>query len=181
MFDTTGCTTKKLQALEHIHSYSQDDVTATDHGGAIGVTEDGDVEGCEVLIPGFKWTETWQLSSATVTWAYSQILKAITGRTNQAPFRGFGINQVRFDGATGGYSNRNPDIVELTFNFTQSDDWTNITSGTITGISKKGWEYASFFYVTTEHGDSHRKTKTLTQVDIDRVLDEADFSLLGIG
>ena len=34
--------------------------TAADHKGAIGVTDHG-VEGCEIVVPKFSWSETWQL------------------------------------------------------------------------------------------------------------------------
>ena len=47
---------------------------------------DHDVEGCEIVVPKFSWSETWQLPIADYGWAYSQTLKAITGRVNAASF-----------------------------------------------------------------------------------------------
>ena len=63
----------------------------TDHG----------VEGCEIVVPKFSWSETWQLPIAMYNWAYSQTLKAITGKVNAAAFRGFPAGQVLFRGGKG--------------------------------------------------------------------------------
>jgi hypothetical protein len=176
-WETTGGTAKITQAKERIAEHGVGGVPP-DTKGAIGVTEDGQVEGCEIVIPVFKWTETHQLSSAFADWDYSQILKAITGRVNDDNFRGFPLGQVRFDGAVGGGSNKDPEIVEVTFHFAQQDDALNVTVGEMTEIDKHGWEYSHVLYLTME---DKKNVKQPRAVYIDRVYDAADFSLLGIG
>ena len=59
-FDTTGGRQKITQSLQTIHKYAPPGKTAADHKGAIGVTDHG-VEGCEIVVPKFSWSETWQL------------------------------------------------------------------------------------------------------------------------
>ena len=74
----------------------------------IGVTDHG-VEGCEIVVPSFSWSETWQLPLATYNWAYSQVLKAVTGRVNSASFRGFPAGQVAFSWRQGLGVQQGPD------------------------------------------------------------------------
>ena len=77
----------------------------TDHG----------VEGCEIVVPKFAWSETHQLPIATYGWAYSQKLKAITGKVNGWKFRGFPAGQVLFHGARGSASSKDPSLIEITY------------------------------------------------------------------
>jgi hypothetical protein len=97
-FDTTGGTQKITQSKQNIGNYAPAGKTAPDFKGAVGVTEDS-VEGCEIIVPQFKWSETHQLDAAVATWEYSQTLYNLTGKTNIKEFRGFGIKQVLFSRA----------------------------------------------------------------------------------
>jgi hypothetical protein len=99
-----------------VGNYAPEGKTAPNFQGAIGVTDDS-VEGCEIIVPQFKWTETHQLDAAVVTWEYSQVLEDLTGKTNENAFRGFGPYRVLFHGAKGSQSAKNPDLVEMTFSF----------------------------------------------------------------
>ena len=120
-FDTTGGTQKITQSKENVHNYAPSGKTAPDYHGAIGVTDDS-VEGCEIVVPQFKWTETHQLDADEVTWDYSQTLYDLTGKTNADDFRGFSAGQVLFHGGKGSQSAKNPDLVEMTFSFAASRD-----------------------------------------------------------
>jgi hypothetical protein len=184
-FDTTGGNQKITQSKENIHNYPMPGKTAPDFKGAIGVTDDS-VEGCEIIVPQFKWTETHQLDAKEVTWDYSQKLFDLTGKTNQAAFRGFGVKQVLFYGAKGSQSAKNPDLVEMTFNFAASRDANNLVVGDINAIAKKAWEYLWVRYglVPENPGSTGGPGKLLkrpTSVHIERVYDSGDFSKLGIG
>jgi hypothetical protein len=179
-FDTTGGTQKITQSKENIHNYAPAGKTAPDFKGAIGVTDDS-VEGCEIIVPQFKWTETHQLDAATVTWEYSQVLYDLTGKTNQATFRGFGAGQVLFHGSKGSQSAKNPELVEMTFSFAASRDAEGLVVGDITGIAKKAWEYLWVRYGTTDDYTAKKLVKRPSSVHIERVYDSGDFSTLGIG
>ncbi len=103
-FDTTGGRQKITQSLDTVGKYAPAGKTAADHKGAIGVTDHG-VAGCEIVVPKFSWSETWQLPIVDYGWGYSQTLKAVTGRVNAVVFRGFAAGQVLFRGAKGSASN----------------------------------------------------------------------------
>ncbi len=180
-FDTGDATATITQAKEHIASYPKSGETATDHKGAIGVNGD-DVEGCEIAIPQFKWTEERKIPIAAAAFpAYSQILKALAKHTNASPFRGFPAGEVRFDGATGGQSSSDPNYADLTFRFTQQDSITNATVGEITGINVVGWQHWWVEYESVYDSTAKRTVKRPRCVHVDRVYDPANFALLGIG
>ncbi len=180
-FDTGDATATITQAKQHIASYVKEGETAPDHKGAIGVNGD-EVEGCEVAIPQFKWAEERKIPIAAAAFpAYSQILKALAKHVNSAMFRGFPAGEVRFDGATGGQSSRDPNYAELTFRFTQQDSITNATVGEITGINVTGWQYWWAEYETVYDTIAKRNVRRPRCIHVERVYDAADLSLLGIG
>ena len=179
-FDTTGGRQKITQSLDTVHKYAPAGKTAADHKGAIGVTDHG-VEGCEIIVPKFSWSETWQLPIDTYDWAYSQTLKAITGKVNASAFRGFPAGQVLFRGGKGSGSNKNPTLIEITYQFDQSDDVTSQTIGEITGVAKTGWQYLWVQYRETDDADAKMFARRQVAVYVEKVYDSTSFSPLGIG
>ena len=184
-FDTSGGTAKITQAKEHVASYAKSGETAPDHKGAIGVkrTSDGglEVEGCEVIVPAFKWTENWTIPAETVSWGYSQVLKALTGRTNSGVFRGFAAGEVLFAGGQGNYSTKTADQFDLTLSFIQSDSFTSLTMGDIEDVEKAGWDYLWVEYEPGKDEGASAKIMVPKAVHVDRVYDQANFSILGVG
>ena len=179
-FDTTGGHQKITQSLETVHKYAPSGKTAADHKGAIGVTDHG-VEGCDIVVPKFSWTETWQLPIADYGWAYSQVLKAATGRVNASEFRGFPAGQVLFKGGKGSASSKDPMLIEITYAFDQSDDVTAQTIGDITGIAKTGWQYLWVQYAETVDATAKDYVRRPKSVYVERVYDSVAFATLGIG
>jgi len=59
------------------------------------------VEGVDITIPVYNFSETHYLPTLIVTPQYKADLFRLTGRTNQAPFRGFQPGEVLFLGASG--------------------------------------------------------------------------------
>jgi hypothetical protein len=179
-FDTTGGKQKITQSKETIQKYAPEGKTAPDHKGAIGVTDHG-VEGCEIVAPKFAWSETWQLPLADYGWAYSQTLKAITGRVNSDAFRGFPAGQVLFHGGKGSASNKDPTLIEITYSFEQSDDVEGQTIGDITGVTKAGWQYLWVHYTEEHDSTADALARRPDSAYVERVYDTANFTLLGIG
>ncbi len=182
-FDTTGGTAHVTQAKEHIKDYAKpgvDDENAPNHKGAINVTENGP-EGTDIVVGQFAWREQHEMPIARVSFDYANILKAITGRVNVNPFRGFPMGTVRFDGAVGGASSKDPTLAELTFHFTQSDHSFDAVPNFKPGIAKMGWEYLWMEYERVEDTDSSTMVGTPLAVHIEGVVSAADFSLMGIG
>ena len=172
---------KITQSLETVHKYAPSGKTAADHKGAIGVTDHG-VEGCDIIVPKFSWTETWQLPIADYGWAYSQVLKAATGRVNASEFRGFPAGQVLFKGGKGSASSKDPTLIEISYAFDQSDDVTAQTIGDITGIAKTGWQYL-WVQIRRDRHDATAKdyVRRPKSVYVERVYDSVAFATLGIG
>ena len=173
-FETSGGTTHITQSLETMGRYGAAPIP--DFKGAIGVSTDS-VEGTDITVPVYQFTETHYLPVATVTSTYKAILFHLTGRVNDAPFKGFAAGEVLFLGASG--SQRGVDDWEISFRFAASPNATGLVVGDITGIDKGGWEYLWVRYADAEDADT--LVKQPVAVYVERVYEYGDFSLLGIG
>lgn len=180
-FDTTGGTTKLMRAFGEV-SYGHPDPPfngiAPESFLAIGLTDDG-IEGVDVPAPSFKWTETWQIAREDLTWSYQRFVARMTNKVNDAPFRGFGLSEVRFLGATS--QPNGDDLYSCTFHFEASMTVEDITVGEITGIYKRGWDYLWTRYETTVDETTKKMTRKPIGVYVSEVSEQADFSELGIG
>ena len=74
--------------------------TVPDFGGAIGVTHDN-VEGVDITIPVYSFPETHFLDAAFVTPGYYGTLFNLTGKVNDASFKGLAAGECLFLGASG--------------------------------------------------------------------------------
>jgi len=146
--------------------------------GAIGVTHDN-VEGVDIAIPVYNFSETHYIDDALVTPAYRGTLFSLTGKTNNAAFKGCAAGECLFLGASG--SKRGEEDWEITFRFAASPNRTNITVGDITVASKKGWEYLWVRYADAEDATAKALVKLPVAAYVEKVYEEGDFSQLGIG
>jgi len=176
-FDTTGGTAKVTHAFQHIADYP----AAHNNNGAIGVNQNGEVEGCEIVVAQFKWTEVWQLPLAAASFAYSDTLELLTGKVNNAVFRGKPAGSVLFMGAQGSGSNKDPDRVEVTFHFVRDVGQTNLTYGSISGVDKPPHHYLWIEYQQQELGAVNRNVIDAIAVHVEKMYGSANFALLGIG
>jgi hypothetical protein len=174
-FDTGGVTAHITQSLATIARYAPSG-TAPDCQGAIGVTSDS-VEGTDVTVPVYNFTETHYLPIASVTGAYKAALFQLTGKVNNAPFKGFAVGEVLFLGASG--SQRGVEDWEITYRFAASPNVTGLAVGPITGINKKGWEYLWVRYADAE--DQNVLVKQPIAAYVEQVYLLGNFSALGIG
>ena len=172
-FDTGGGTTHITQSLATVARYPAD---APDCKGAIGVAGDN-VEGTDITIPVYNFTETHYIDANLVTGAYKATLFSLTGKVNNAAFRGFAAGEVLFLGASG--SVRRKEDWAITFRFAASPNVTGLQVGDITGIDKKGWEYLWVLYA--DAADQQTRIKRPRAVYVEKVYEEGDFSGLGIG
>ena len=176
-FDTGGGTQHITQSIANIGKYAPDGQTAPDFQGAIGVTHDS-VEGVDIEIPSYNFSETHYLSNSVVTAAYKQTLAALSKKVNNAPFKDFEAGEVFFHGASG--SKTGDDKWEITFSFAASKNATNITIGDIVVPAKKGWQYLWVRYADSEDNSAKRVVKKPIAAYVEKVYEEADFSGLGI-
>ena len=148
-FDTTGGQEHITQSFATT-SYAPPSKTAPDFKGAIGVTDDA-VEGVDIVVPKYGFSETHFFLDAQVTQGYRLTVAGITGHVNALTFRGFTPFEVLFLGATGSRSSDKTGIWEITFNFSANPN-TVVTIGDITGVAKNGYDYLWVKYERQEDG-----------------------------
>ncbi len=179
-FDTTGGRAHITQSLETVGAYAPAGKTAPNFHGAIGVTRHG-VEGCDIPVPVYNWTERRYLPSAYVTFAYRRSVFYLTGCINQDDFREFESGEVLFRGARG--SRRGDRDWEVTFLFAASPNMQDIElgDGVITNVDKDGWEYLWVLYEDVPDLDADTLVKRPRAAYVERVLHVGNFAKLGIG
>ena len=177
-FDTGGGTQHITQAISTIHRYAPAGKTAPDFKGAVGVTHDN-VEGVDITVPVYQFAETHYLPDSVVTPAYKGTLFWLTGKVNNAAFKGTAAGECLFLGASG--SKRGAEDWEISYRFAASPNRTGITVGDIGGISKKGWEYMWVRYADAEDAAAKAIVKKPVAVYIEKVYEEGGFGGLGIG
>lgn len=177
-FDTTGGTTHITQAKEDIGRYAVPGRTAPNFNGAIGVTRDA-VDGCDIVSPTYRFNETCYFDAAVVDAAFKATVFYLTGRVNNAPFKGFAAGECLFEGARG--IQRGNGQWEVNFNYAGSPNLTGLSVGTISGIDKEGWHYLWVRYNDILDSSFNGMVKRPVAVIVNRVYDYGDMSLLGVG
>ena len=178
-FDTSGGTQHVTQSLQTVGTFAAPGENAPDFGGAIGVTQDN-VEGVDITVPVYTFSETHYLPNSVVTNAYKGTLFNLTGKVNNGAFKSLAAGECLFLGASGSRRETEDDW-EITFRFAGSPNKTGLTVGDIVGISKKGWEYLWVRYQDTEDANAKMLIKKPIAAYVEKVYDEASFAALGIG
>ncbi len=177
-FDTGGGSQHITESIATAASYAPAGKTAPNFGGAVGVTHDS-VDGVDITLPVYSFSETHYLADSAVTLAYKGTLFNLTGKVNSIAFKGLAAGECLFLGASG--SKRGSDDWEITFRFAASPNRTGITVGTITGIAKKGWEYMWVRYADAEDVAAKAIVKKPVAVYVEKVYELGDFAGLEIG
>ena len=177
-FDTGGGSQHITQSRQTISRYGLPGKKAPDFKGAIGVTHDS-VEGVDITVPVYSFSETHYLADTFVTPAYRGTLFALTGKVNGSTFKGLAAGECLFLGAAG--SKRGAEAWEITFRFATSPNRTGISVGEITAITKKGWEYLWVRYGDAEDTAAKAIVKKPMAAYVEKVYEEGDLLLLGIG
>ena len=189
-FDTMGGTQHITQSLDTVGSYADSSIpSAPDFHGAIGVSNtngNAEVQGVDITVPIYNFSETHYLTVEQVTPEYKGTLFQLTGKVNNATFRGLAAGECLFLGASGTLHGTETDTEttgdwEITYRFAASPNKTGITIGNISGIAKKGWEYLWVRYADVEDMDAMAMVKRPIAAYVEQVYEDADFSLLDIG
>ena len=175
-FDTGGGTQHITQSNGTVASFVSTGAAPTGNG-AINAVPGGSVEGVDIVVPIYNFSETHIFALETVTTAYKGILYDLTGKINDAAFKGTNAGECLFMGASG--QSKGEDQYEIAFNFAALPNKTNFAVGDITGVNKRGWEY--LWVVYGDAVDEDTLIKTPKSVHVERVYDEGDFSTLTIG
>src|SRR5690606_20422961 len=177
-FDTGGGTQHISQSLMTVGRYAAPGETAPNFFGAIGVNQD-QVAGTDITVPVYNFTETHSIDNSLVTGEYKAGLFFLTGKVNNAPFKGFSRGEVLFLGASG--AKRGFEDWEITFRFAASPNVTNLSLGNITVAAKEGWHYLWVRFADDEDNAAHALIKKPIAAYVEQVYEYGDFSRLGIG
>ncbi len=173
-FETRGGSQKVTQSLATTR-YGDG---AANAGGAIGATADA-VEGTDITVPIYTFSESHTFSDSDVTTAYKSILFSATGTVNAATFKGLAAGEALFLGAAG---NRQGDgNWTIDFAFAGSPNISGLSVGDISGIAKKGWEYLWVRYQAAEDTTAKLLVQKPVGVYVEQVYRSANFAALNIG
>lgn len=178
-FDTSGGTQHITQSLQTMGSYNEGAQFGIipNFFGAIGVTNNS-VEGVDIVVPVFAFSETHYLTDEVVTASYRSALFALTGKVNDGDFREYAEGEVLFMGVSG--ARRGSGDWELTFKFQASPNRFNFNVGPILVEEKRGWDYMWVRYEEEEDLGAYAVVKRPVAVVIERVYPRANFAGLGI-
>ena len=116
-----------------------------------------------------------------LTAAYKKSLATLTGKVNNATFKGYDAGEVMFLGMSYTAPVKGQKKVMATYNFRISPNETNVKiSGQTYSVSKKGWQYA---WARSKIENDSTTGKPRVQIDgvyISDVCESADFSVLGL-
>lgn len=181
---STGKTVHKEAALE-TRSYPG---AAEIVDNLIGVTDDR-VEGVDAITPTFSFSIDKKFRATEVSPTFVATLIGYTGSVisenctvmwhGQAlPFSG---GELLFQGISvrdGGQDSDEVQLIEITYQFEYSPNASGLTIGSITDITKYGWEYMDVRYETTQSGTT--LTKSAVSVHVHKIYPEISYAVLGI-
>ena len=178
-FDTGGGTKHINQSLKTDGRYPN---TAPDFAGAIGVDNEGNVNGVDVTMPVLNFTETHTLNGGRVTTSYKKTLAALTGTVNSGSFRGFSRGEVLFLGASGTKRSKKASAPwEITYRFAVSPNQAGLQVGDIKVTRKYGWDYLWVRYADKVAEGGKNVVKKPVAAYVEMVYPEGDFGNLGLG
>lgn len=177
-FDFTGVTEKITQSKKTI---SKTPATAPVGQGAIGVTSDGKVEGCDRISPSSEWSKT--VTFGSITTDYIDKVASLIGTVNDAVFYGHAAGTLLFMG--GNAQTDDTYKAKVTFKFLKRPNRTNIRITPVGAVpeivvpEKKGHEYLWVYYGNAK--DANVLWQIPKAAYVERIYDEADFAQLRIG
>lgn len=197
-FDTTGQTQHVTRAdssgvsagiSPQMKFTSAGAVTINNNDELYTIGWDGEqVHGVDIVAPGLKWTEQYDVPSHYVTSGYIKTTASITGTINSATFRGFAAGEVLFLGCSGQQQSDNqsgdgPWSLGYQFvalpNAGSGQTLPALTVGSCVNIEKRGHDYLWVKY--SKQVDGTQLVPRADAVYVARVYRSSNFSLLGIG
>jgi len=181
-FDTTGGT-QHITSSENTTKFAPSGQIAPDFQGAIGVS-DKSVAGVDIVTPVYNFSKTVRKDNAALSQSYLVALAQLTGKVNDAPFLGCEAGEVLFRGASGSIEQYLGVNVsgksDITFLFSANPNRSSYSVGSISGISKKGWDYQWVRYQYDTDSIAKKLIQKPLAVYIEEVYRKGSFSILGI-
>lgn len=174
-FDATGASIRIKASKEVVNTYVASGETAIDHKGSIGVTDEGEVEGTDIIVPALSMTYDYRYPEGVVDESFARFCAGAVAHTNSVPWRGFEAEELLLVGISGSGS-ESESSAQVKVIASQNAD--SLTVGEITGIVKAGHHYLEIVFTDDVEDDS--PIKKPRQVTVHRVYDSIDFaSVLG--
>jgi len=176
-WDTTGGTAQIFEALEQ-KGYP-DNADTPNMGNAINVQGDPPTaKGVQIPVPIFKWVETHYIDQNDMTAVYRDKLYRLTGKTNDAPWRAFGTEEVLFLGASG--KERGAADVAVAYHFAAQPTTAVFIGENILIPEKPGWRYVWPLYQPEVDEAAGHLVPVPVAAYLAQTHETADFSELGI-
>ena len=183
-FDTTGATEHVTQALETVGQYAPAGEQAPDFEGALGVDENGNVRGVDIIAPCFRFQLVRYRSDAEMGTAYRSTLYDLTGTVNDAQYTVDGMifkaGELLFLGARA--VQRGWGDWQVTYDFLAKPNRQNITIGNITVPEKQGHDYLWVLYKRQidTNATQHKTVARPIAAYVERVYERRDFTALDL-
>lgn len=177
-FDVGLETQRVLQGYSTVQKYTSAGAgTGENFYGAINVDSvTREAQGVDVRVPTGSFVVSYYPAVAVVTSAYQKTILELVGKVNNATFYGHAAGEVLFVGASG--KARNATDWELSFRFEVRPNQTGLTIGDITGVAVDGWDLLWVYYEPDV--SSTKFIRKPVQVNVERVYERADFSVIGV-
>ena len=166
------------QALETVAQYVPQGKQKANYFGAIGV-EGADVKGVDIPVSKFSFGWTIYKPKELVTIDYVKALSTMVGCFNASTFLEFPRGELLLRGVSGSRRQKADDW-ELNCEFEHSANAGDFQIGDINVGSKLGHDYLWVAYEEAVDDTAKVALPKPRQVNVERVLREADFSPLGI-
>jgi len=149
----------------------------------VGKQPDGRIEGVDVEVPVFTYSETWRFSESAFNAAFRKTLRDSLKKVNNAAWKEYEAGEVMFDNFATNKEGKSW-VVRFDFLIRRNESATFTIYPTVgaagVNLTKdvKGWHYAWLVYSRQE--TDQRVTETPIELGIAQVYDEIDFAVLGI-
>jgi hypothetical protein len=188
-FDISGQTQRITQSLATVNAYTRPGSWRRDFKGAINVSSDGSVEGCDIVVPVVNYTVNYSFPQTQFDdGTYIRKLIAAVGSVNSDAFQGLAPGEGLLARVSG--QRRADRAWDLSFGFgvslnASAANGNTLTVGEISGIEKDGWDYLWVYYAEEQQsaaGGSGVKyiTKVPAHAFVERVYRRTAFANLGL-
>lgn len=175
-FDLTAETEHVTQSIATISKTKRGGGVAPDNKRAIGITQDGEVKGCDRFKPKLEWSVTKTFTS--ITMQYLNFLENLVGTVNNAVFYGRDTGTTMFLGASGNTKDIAKAVVTFKFASQKHRVLIEICDG-LTVPAKKAWEYLWIAYKNVD--DANKITQQPDSAYVEQIYEDGNYVAMGIG
>lgn len=175
-FDLSAQVEHITQSIKTNQKIKRGGGAAPDNKRAIGITQDGEIKGCDRFKPYLEWSTARTFEY--ITMAYLDALSELVGTTNKELFYGHEPGTQMFLGASGNTKDLSRCVVAFKFAKQKHRTAIEICDGLIVPV-KKAWEYLWVSYKNVD--DANKLTQQPDAAYVEQIYEEGNYSKMGIG